>query len=60
MFREKKSFIKLTPGTTIEKKRIFVHPEYNGKSAYFDIAIVETESLTFSDFIQPIWWKSSL
>jgi hypothetical protein len=55
MFREKKSFIKLTPGTTIEKKRIFVHPEYNGKSAYFDIAIVETESLTFSDFIQPIW-----
>ncbi len=42
----------------LDMKRILVHPDYDGKSAYFDVAIAETDNLTFSDFIQPIWWRS--
>jgi hypothetical protein len=49
----------MTPGTDVNMKRIFLHPRYDNKSAYFDVAVVETESLTFSDLIRPIWLKSN-
>ena len=54
-YRFKKLFITLTPGIDLDMKHIFVHPRYDGNSAYFDVAIVETDSLRFSDFIRPIW-----
>ena len=38
----------------LEIKGVFIHPNYNGNSAYFDIAIVETANVTFSYFISPI------
>jgi len=31
-----------------------VHPDYDGKSAYFDVAILETKPLTFSKAILPV------
>jgi secreted trypsin-like serine protease len=33
---------------------ITVHPLYNYKTVYFDIAIITTENIKFTDFIQPI------
>ena len=31
----------------------FVHPNYNGDAAYFDVAVLETEPLNFSKSIRP-------
>jgi hypothetical protein len=31
-----------------------VHPLYNHKSAYFDIAVLVTEAVTFSKAIKPV------
>ena len=31
----------------------FVHPNYNGVAAYFDVAVLETEPLVFSKSIRP-------
>jgi hypothetical protein len=44
-------------GVDLGMKRIYIHPQYNGESAYFDVAVVLTEKVVFSDLIQPIWWK---
>ena len=30
------------------------HPQYNGVAAYYDVAVIETETVTFSYAIQPI------
>ena len=38
----------------LEIKGVFIHPNYNGNSAYFDIAIVETANVRFSYFVSPI------
>jgi hypothetical protein len=38
----------------LEIKGVFIHPNYNGNSSYFDIAIVETANVMFSYFISPI------
>jgi hypothetical protein len=45
----------LTPGADLDMKRIFIHPQYDGKSAYYDVAVVLTENINFSDSIRPIW-----
>ena len=33
---------------------VTIHPNYNGKSAYFDVAIFETETILFSKAISPV------
>ena len=38
----------------LEIKGVFIHPNYNGISSYFDIAIVETANVTLSYFVSPI------
>jgi len=45
----------LTPGADLDMKRIFIHPQYDGDSAYYDVAVVLTEKIDFSYSIQPIW-----
>jgi hypothetical protein len=42
-------------GVDLGMKRIYIHPKYNGESAYFDVAVVLTEKVDFCDLIQPIW-----
>ncbi len=32
----------------------FIHPEYDGKASYFDVAILETEKITFSRAVRPV------
>jgi hypothetical protein len=32
----------------------FIHPGYDGVASYFDIAILETEEITFSRAIRPV------
>jgi hypothetical protein len=34
--------------------RVSLHPNYNGRTSYFDVAIVETQSIIFSKLISPI------
>jgi len=38
----------------LEILQMYVHPDYDGKSAYFDIAILETKPIEFSKAILPI------
>jgi hypothetical protein len=38
----------------LDIKGVSVHPNYNGISAYFDIAVVKTENVTFSYFVRPV------
>ena len=38
----------------LEVLRTLVHSDYDGKSAYFDVAILETKPLEFSRAILPI------
>ncbi len=35
-------------------EKVSLHPNYDGKTAYFDIAVVETKVVTFSDYINPV------
>jgi hypothetical protein len=35
-------------------ERVSLHPDYDGITAYFDIAVVETGFVTFSNYIQPV------
>jgi hypothetical protein len=30
------------------------HPQYNGVAAYYDVAVIETEKVAFSQAIRPI------
>jgi hypothetical protein len=38
----------------LDIERVFLHPRYDGVTAYFDIAVVETRDVTFSNFISPV------
>jgi hypothetical protein len=33
---------------------VSLHPKYDLKTAYFDIAVVETEAVTFTNYIRPV------
>jgi hypothetical protein len=33
---------------------ISIHPDYNGVAAYFDVAVIKTKDVTFSEFIRPV------
>jgi hypothetical protein len=35
-------------------ERVALHPDYDGKTAYFDIAVVDTNIVTFSNYIHPV------
>ncbi len=37
-----------------------VHPKYNGKSSYFDIAVLETEEIEISNKINPVCLPESI
>jgi hypothetical protein len=32
----------------------FIHPDYNGDTVYYDVAVLETKPLNFSGAIQPV------
>ena len=34
--------------------KIFVHPKFDGEASYFDVAILETEEITFSRAVRPV------
>jgi len=34
--------------------KYYVHPNYNGKSSYFDVAIFETEAVKISTSVSPV------
>jgi hypothetical protein len=38
----------------LEIMEVLIHPNYNGISAYFDIAVVKTTNVTFSYFVRPV------
>ena len=38
----------------LDIQRVFLHPNYDRKTAYYDIAVVVTGNVTFSYFITPI------
>ena len=35
-------------------QKISIHPKYNGESAYYDLAIFETEPIALSNFLSPV------
>ena len=41
-------------GIDLSINKTFIHPSYDGASAYFDIAVILTDHVTFSRDIQPI------
>ncbi len=50
---------KINPLKTADAKlldivEVSVHPNYDGITAYFDIAVVETNIVTFSNYIHPV------
>ncbi len=44
----------------LDIERVFLHPNYDRKTAYFDIAVVVTGNVTFSDFINPVCLPGSI
>ncbi len=40
--------------TILDILKIFIHPDYNGITAYYDVAIIVTDIVTFSRRISPI------
>ena len=41
-------------GVDVDMKKITRHPEHKDKSPYYDVAIIETDPVNFTDFIFPI------
>ncbi len=41
-------------GNVLEIVNSFVHPNYDGKTSYFDIAVLETENINFSKRVIPV------
>jgi hypothetical protein len=39
---------------------VSLHPKYDLKTAYFDIAVVETEAVTFTKYISPVCLPGSI
>jgi hypothetical protein len=52
----------LTTANTLilDIQRAFLHPRYDGKTAYFDIAVVETGTVGFTKFISPVCLPGSI
>ncbi len=44
----------------LDIQRVFLHPNYDRITAYFDIAVVVTGNVTFSDFINPVCLPGSI
>jgi hypothetical protein len=38
----------------LDIRSISKHPQYNGVAAYFDVAVIKTKDVTFSEFIRPV------
>ena len=41
-------------GIDVEIKEVIKHKKYAGKGSYYDVAIIETDTIKFSDIIKPI------
>ena len=41
-------------GITVKMIKIIRHPKYTGRTSYFDVGIVETDHVTFTEGIRPI------
>ena len=41
-------------GIDVEMRKIIIHPKHKEKSPYYDVAIVKTDYVEFSDIIYPI------
>ena len=39
---------------TVDIKNKFIHPRYNGKAAHFDVAVLETDNIDFTESIYPV------
>jgi hypothetical protein len=52
--------LKTTNTLILDIQKVTLHPNYNGKTAYFDIAVVETANVTFSKFIIPVCLPRSI
>ena len=49
------SYVKKDPlGVDVEIKKVTKHPNYSGKSSYFDVAVIETDPVEISDIIRTI------
>jgi hypothetical protein len=44
----------------LDIQAVFLHPNYDLKTAYFDIAIVETDAVTFTNNISPVCLPGSV
>jgi hypothetical protein len=44
----------------LDIERVFLHPNYDRITAYFDIAVVVTGNVTFSKFINPVCLPGSI
>jgi hypothetical protein len=44
----------------LDIKAVSLHPDYDLKTAYFDIAVVETENVTFTNYISPVCLPGSV
>jgi hypothetical protein len=44
----------------LDIKAVSLHPNYDLKTAYFDIAVVETEAVTFTHNISPVCLPGSV
>jgi hypothetical protein len=44
----------------LDIERVFLHPNYDRKTAYFDIAVVVTGNVPFSKFINPVCLPGSI
>ena len=47
-------------GKVLEIVNSFVHYKYNGKSSYFDVAVLETEEIEISSKINPVCLPESI
>jgi hypothetical protein len=44
----------------LDIKTVSLHPNYDLKTAYFDIAVVETEAVAFTNYVSPVCLPGSV
>ena len=44
----------LSRGFSAQIEKHLIHPNYDGKTAYFDVGVIQTEHIEFSPNVQPI------
>ena len=44
----------LSRGFSVPIEKIVTHPNYDGKAAYYDVGVIQTEEIKLSPTVQPI------